>query len=105
VHVWFSLFATQANGGLLVTNRVYEIGSNLRILEVTEIKTVPFVPLSHPFVERLIGTIRREYLDLILFWTTPDPRRSQSIFNIAITAIERMRGWKGSCPNRLQEEA
>jgi len=24
---------------------------------------VPYVPLSHPFVERLIGTIRRECLD------------------------------------------
>ena len=30
------------------------------------------MPLSHPFVERLIGTIRREYLDRILFWTTAD---------------------------------
>ena len=46
--------------------------ANLRILEVTEIKTVPDVPLSHPFVERLIGTIRREYLDRTLFWTTAD---------------------------------
>jgi hypothetical protein len=27
--------------------------ANLRVLEVTEIKTVPYVPLSHPFVERL----------------------------------------------------
>src|SRR5207253_3797714 len=26
--------------------------ANLRILEVTEIKTVPYVPQSHPFVER-----------------------------------------------------
>ena len=26
----------------------------------------------HPFVERLIGTIRREYLDRILFWTAVD---------------------------------
>jgi len=42
---------------------------NLRILEITEIKTVPRVPVSHPFIERLIGTIRREYLDRILFWT------------------------------------
>jgi transposase InsO family protein len=46
--------------------------ANLRILDVTEIKTVPHVPLSHPFVERLIGTIRREYLDHMLFWTTVD---------------------------------
>jgi hypothetical protein len=27
---------------------------------------------AHPFVERLIGTIRREYLDQTLFWTTAD---------------------------------
>jgi transposase InsO family protein len=46
--------------------------ANLRILEVTEIKTVPYVPRSHPFVERLIGTIRREYLDHMLFWTSAD---------------------------------
>lgn len=35
-------------------------------------KTVPGVPVSHPFIERLIGTVRREYLDRILFWTTLD---------------------------------
>jgi hypothetical protein len=34
-----------------------------------EIKTVPYAPWSHPFVERLIGTIRRECLDQLLFWT------------------------------------
>ena len=37
--------------------------ANLRILEVEEIKSIAFVPVSHPFVERLIGTIRREFLD------------------------------------------
>src|SRR5712671_3648164 len=46
--------------------------ANLRVLDVTEIKTVPYVPLSHPFVERLIGTIRRECLDRTLFWTAAD---------------------------------
>jgi len=46
--------------------------ANLRILDVKEIKTVPDVPLSHPFVERLIGTIRRECLDRTLFWTVAD---------------------------------
>jgi len=33
--------------------------ANLRVLEIDEIKSVPYVPVSHPFVERLIGTIRR----------------------------------------------
>jgi putative transposase len=42
------------------------------VLEVSEIKTVPYVPLSHPFVERLIGSIRREFLDQMLFWTATD---------------------------------
>ena len=32
--------------------------ANLRLLEIDEIKTVPHVPVSRPFVERLIGTIR-----------------------------------------------
>src|SRR5215831_14936928 len=43
--------------------RFHQWQANLRILEIKEIKTVPYVPLSHPFVERLIGTIRRECLD------------------------------------------
>ena len=38
----------------------------MRILEIEEIKTIPSVPCSHPFIERLIGTIRREYLNHIL---------------------------------------
>lgn len=41
--------------------------ANLRILGVTEIKTVPYVLLSHPFVERLIGTIRRGILIMFSF--------------------------------------
>jgi putative transposase len=52
--------------------RFHQWQANLRVLEVTEIKTVPDVPLSHPFVERLIGALRREYLDRTLFRTTTD---------------------------------
>ena len=54
--------------------------ANLRILEIEEIKTVPYVPMSHPFVERLIGTIRREFLDQILFWSSNDLERKLSEF-------------------------
>jgi transposase InsO family protein len=52
--------------------RFHQWQANLRILDVAAIKTVPYVPLSHPFVERLIGTIRRECLDRTLFWTAAD---------------------------------
>jgi hypothetical protein len=52
--------------------RFHQWQANLRILEVEAIKTVPYAPLSHPFVERLIGTIRRECLDRTLFWTAAD---------------------------------
>ena len=60
--------------------RFHQWQANLRVLEVTEIKTVPYVPFSHPFVERLIGTIRREYLDRTLFWTTVDLEMKLSDF-------------------------
>ena len=53
---------------------------NLRVLEIKEIKSVPFVPCSHPFVERLIGTVRREYLDHSLFWNRLDLQRKLDRF-------------------------
>ena len=54
--------------------------ANLRILEIDELKTVPHVPLSHPFVERLIGTTRREFLDQVLFWNGRDLERKLADF-------------------------
>jgi transposase InsO family protein len=54
--------------------------ANLRILEVEEIKSTPYVPVSHPFVERLIGTIRRELLDQVLVWHAVDLERKLEEF-------------------------
>lgn len=54
--------------------------SNLRILEIDEINSIPYTPISHPFIERLIGTIRREYLDHTLFWNAIDLERKLSDF-------------------------
>jgi putative transposase len=68
-HRWVPKYLSSDNDPLY---RFHQWQINLRILEVTEIKTVPYVPLSHPFVERLIGTIRRECLDHRLFWTSAD---------------------------------
>jgi putative transposase len=47
----------------------------MAVLEIEEVWTVPFVPLSHCYVERLIGTIRRELLDRTFFWNTRDLER------------------------------
>ncbi len=59
--------------------------ANLRILEIEEVKSVPHVPVSHPFVEKMIGSIRRELLDHTFFWTETDLERKlldyQSYFN------------------------
>ena len=52
--------------------RFHQWRANLRVLQVTEGKSVPSVPLSHPFVERLIGTLRRECVDQLLFWSASD---------------------------------
>jgi transposase InsO family protein len=54
--------------------------ANLRVLSVDEIKAVPYMPISYPFIERLIGTIRREYLDHTLFWNTKDLERKLADF-------------------------
>lgn len=50
--------------------------ANLRILEIDELKTVPYTPISHPFVEQLIGSVRRELLDQVFFWNRVDWRES-----------------------------
>ena len=62
--------------------KFHRLKANLRVLDVEEIKTVPYVPLSHPFVERLIGTVRREFLDHTLFWNAVDLERKLADFII-----------------------
>lgn len=60
--------------------RFHRWKANLRILDVTEVKSIPHLPVSHPFVERLIGTIRREFLDLVPFWHARDLEKKLSGF-------------------------
>ena len=54
--------------------------ANLRILEIEEIKSIPGVPTSHPFIERVIGTCRREFLDQTLFWNSLDLQQKLNRF-------------------------
>jgi transposase InsO family protein len=46
--------------------------ANLRILEIEEVKSVPYTPESHPFIERVFCSLRNELLDHTLFWGKND---------------------------------
>ena len=97
--------------------------ANLRVIDVEEIKTVPGVPTSHPFVERIIGSVRREYLDHLLFFNerdlqkklnhfqdyynerrvhsslgfkTPKEKAAEPITNRAVVSLENYR-WESHC--------
>ena len=72
--------------------------ANLRLLEIDEIKTVPHVPLSHPFVERLIGTIRREFLDQVFFWNARDLQRKLADFQAYYNAARSHASLEGHTP-------
>jgi transposase InsO family protein len=63
--------------------------ANLLILKVEDIKSIPYVPVSHPFVERLIGTIRREFLDHVLIWNAVDLARIMHRWGDFVTAVAR----------------
>ncbi|WNO10627.1 integrase core domain-containing protein [Teredinibacter sp. KSP-S5-2] len=54
--------------------------TNLDMLDIEEVKSLPGVPTSHPFIERIIGTVRREFLDHTLFWTCSDLQRKLDQF-------------------------
>src|ERR1700758_3884925 len=72
--------------------------ANLRVLEVEEMKSVPCAPVSHPFVERLIGTIRREYFDQVFFWNAADLARKLNDYKIYYNTHRVHRSLGGSTP-------
>jgi len=72
--------------------------ANLRVLEIEEIKSVPYVPVSHPFIERLIGTVRREYLDRVFFWNALDLVRKLDAFQAYYNAHRVHRSLDGITP-------
>ncbi len=72
--------------------------ANLPILEIDELKTVPYTPISHPFVERLIGSLRRELLDQVFFWNTVDLERKLQSFQLYFNHSRTHASLDGSTP-------
>jgi transposase InsO family protein len=84
--------------------RYHRWQANLRILEIQEMKTVPYVPLSHPFIERVIGTIRREFLDHVIFWNANDLERKLAGFRQYYNAHRVHTSLDGNTPSETTGE-
>ena len=54
-----------------------ELHDLTRAMDVEEVPTAPRSPWQHPFVERVIGSLRRECLDHIIVWNERSLRRSR----------------------------
>jgi putative transposase len=72
--------------------------ANLRILEVEPVQSVPLVPWSHPFVERLVGSIRRELLDHMLYWNARDLERKLELYRGYFNASRVHQSLEGVTP-------
>lgn len=79
--------------------------ANLRILDVDEIKSVPYAPMSHPFIERVIGTIRREHLDQTPFWNSLDLARKLDDFKDYYNNHRTHAALSGQSPARFGQPA
>ena len=59
---------------------------------------MPYAPMSHPFIERLIGTIRREYLDRTFFCNSIDLERKLKAFQNYYNGYRDHRSLGGMTP-------
>ncbi|WP_129782469.1 integrase core domain-containing protein [Peristeroidobacter soli] len=78
--------------------RFHRWRANLRVLDIEELKSVPFAPRSQPFIERLIGTLRREYLDQTFFWNGLDLHRKLDCFALYYNQRRVHAGLNGRTP-------
>lgn len=77
--------------------------ANLRILEIQEIKSIPYTPTSHPFVERLIRIGRNELLDHTLFWTDSDLQSKLTQFQQYFNKHRTHMGLNGDIPANITQ--
>ncbi|HIL68690.1 MAG TPA: transposase [Verrucomicrobia bacterium] len=73
--------------------------TNLQILEIDPIRSVLNVPVSHPFIERLIGTVSREFLDHLFYWNSADLFRKLDSFKTYYNGIRVHQGIQGDIPD------
>ncbi len=79
--------------------------AHLRVLDIEEVKSLPCVPRSHPFVERMIRTVREELLDRVLFWNRLDLERTLSAFRSYYNQNRVHSGINGIPPEKLSGQS
>ena len=62
---------------------------------------LPYTPLSPPFVERLIGTLRREYLDHLFFWNAYDLQKKLDRYKEYYNTHRAHRSLEANTPQKL----
>ncbi len=63
------------------------------------------MPRSHLFIERLIRTIRREFLDQTLFWNAVDLQRKLDVFQHYYNHIRFHASPEGDTPAQVSGES
>ena len=71
---------------------------------IQEIKSVPYCPWSHPFVESLMGSCRREFTDHILFWSESDLLAKLLVFQEYFNSYGVHYSQDGRTPNEINDE-
>jgi hypothetical protein len=65
---------------------------------------VPNCPWSHPFIERLIGSCRREFTDHVLFWSESDLLAKLLVFQEYFNSYRVHYSHDGKTPNEVAGE-
>ena len=76
----------------------------LEAMMINPIYSIPLTPISHPFVERLIGSVRREYLDQLFFWNSRDLQHKLDEFRDYFNEHRVHAGINGDLPNQRADE-
>jgi transposase InsO family protein len=63
-----------------------------------------YTPISHPVVERLIGSIRRELLDQVFFWNRIDLERKLRRFQLYFNHSRTHASLDGNTPAEVSEK-
>ena len=77
----------------------------MRLALPAAVATLPYVPISRPFIERLIGMVRREYLDQVLFWNASDLERKLNTFKDYYNGYRVHASLEGKTPHQVLDDS